>query len=183
MAHPLNIQHTKDHRLTYSSFNDLKYFRLDSKMKITCSLFLLTVYTSKGLWQFYVRFPFYGGWVIGHVRFEGYLCCWIVPSTCWHKGNSSDLLYVHTSLELRTWTRCSDEISISPSSKQMPVKHLSVAWDRFLLHTARFLVHNSPTQYKWILCHHSMACCQVVDGGDSLQMWRVAASTPILYSR
>jgi hypothetical protein len=26
-----------------------------------------------------------------------------------------------------------------------------------------------------ISCHHGMACPQVVDGGDGLQIWRVAA--------
>jgi hypothetical protein len=29
---------------------------------------------------------------------------------------------------------------------------------------------------KWVPCHHDMACPQVVDVGDSLQIWRVAAN-------
>jgi hypothetical protein len=29
---------------------------------------------------------------------------------------------------------------------------------------------------KWGPCHHGMACPQVADGGDGLQIWRVAAS-------
>jgi hypothetical protein len=29
---------------------------------------------------------------------------------------------------------------------------------------------------KWVPCHHGMARPQVADGGDGLQMWRVAAN-------
>jgi hypothetical protein len=29
---------------------------------------------------------------------------------------------------------------------------------------------------KWASCHHGMARPQVVDGGDGLQIWRVAAN-------
>jgi hypothetical protein len=29
---------------------------------------------------------------------------------------------------------------------------------------------------KWFLCHHGMARPQVADGGDGLQLWRVAAN-------
>jgi hypothetical protein len=32
------------------------------------------------------------------------------------------------------------------------------------------------TQIRWVPCHHGMARPQVVDGGDSLQIWRVAAN-------
>jgi hypothetical protein len=28
---------------------------------------------------------------------------------------------------------------------------------------------------KWVPCHHGMVCPQVADGGDGLQIWRVAA--------
>jgi len=28
---------------------------------------------------------------------------------------------------------------------------------------------------EWVPCHHNMACPQVVDGGDDLQIWRVGA--------
>jgi hypothetical protein len=30
--------------------------------------------------------------------------------------------------------------------------------------------------FKWVPCHHSMARPQVADGGDGLQIWRVAAN-------
>jgi hypothetical protein len=30
---------------------------------------------------------------------------------------------------------------------------------------------------KWVPCHHGMACPQVADGGEGLQIWRVAANT------
>jgi hypothetical protein len=29
---------------------------------------------------------------------------------------------------------------------------------------------------KWVLCYHGVAHPQVVDGGDSLQIWRVAVN-------
>jgi hypothetical protein len=29
---------------------------------------------------------------------------------------------------------------------------------------------------RWVPCHHGMACPQVADGGDSLQIFRVAAN-------
>jgi hypothetical protein len=29
---------------------------------------------------------------------------------------------------------------------------------------------------KWVLCHHSMVWPQVVDGGDGLQIWRIAVN-------
>lgn len=29
--------------------------------------------------------------------------------------------------------------------------------------------------FKWFSCHHSVACTQVADGRDSLQVWMVAA--------
>jgi hypothetical protein len=29
---------------------------------------------------------------------------------------------------------------------------------------------------RWVPCHHGMARPQVADGGDTLQVWRVAAS-------
>jgi hypothetical protein len=30
---------------------------------------------------------------------------------------------------------------------------------------------------RWVPCHHSMARPQVADGGNTLQVWRVAANT------
>jgi hypothetical protein len=33
----------------------------------------------------------------------------------------------------------------------------------------------SDLHVRWAPCHHGMACSQVADGGDSLQLWRVAA--------
>jgi hypothetical protein len=32
-------------------------------------------------------------------------------------------------------------------------------------------------QVKWVPCHQGMARPQVADGGDRLQIWRVAANT------
>jgi hypothetical protein len=29
---------------------------------------------------------------------------------------------------------------------------------------------------RWVPCHHGMARSQVADGGDALQVWRVAAN-------
>jgi hypothetical protein len=29
---------------------------------------------------------------------------------------------------------------------------------------------------KWVLCRHGVSCPQVTDGGDGLQVWRVAAN-------
>jgi hypothetical protein len=29
---------------------------------------------------------------------------------------------------------------------------------------------------KWVCCHNGMACPQVADGGDGLQIWRIAAN-------
>jgi hypothetical protein len=30
--------------------------------------------------------------------------------------------------------------------------------------------------FRWVPCHHGMARPQVANGGDSLQIWRVAAN-------
>jgi hypothetical protein len=39
------------------------------------------------------------------------------------------------------------------------------------------LGHNVLSNYvKWVPCHHSMAHPQVVERGDTLQVWRVAAN-------
>jgi hypothetical protein len=32
------------------------------------------------------------------------------------------------------------------------------------------------TQVRWVSCHHSMVCLQVADGGDGLQILRVAVT-------
>jgi hypothetical protein len=29
---------------------------------------------------------------------------------------------------------------------------------------------------RWVACHHGMACPHAADGGDSLQIWKVAAN-------
>jgi hypothetical protein len=29
---------------------------------------------------------------------------------------------------------------------------------------------------RWVVCHHGMAYSQFADGGDSLQIWRIAAN-------
>jgi hypothetical protein len=36
---------------------------------------------------------------------------------------------------------------------------------------------------KWVPCHHGMARPQVADGGDGLQIWRVAANISNKQSR
>jgi hypothetical protein len=40
-----------------------------------------------------------------------------------------------------------------------------------------YRVHKSPplVHVKWVPCHHGMARPQVADGGNGLQIWRVAA--------
>jgi hypothetical protein len=46
----------------------------------------------------------------------------------------------------------------------------------FLVRKA-ILGSNLHTFYvSWVLCHHGMARPQVADGGDGLQVWRVAAN-------
>jgi hypothetical protein len=35
---------------------------------------------------------------------------------------------------------------------------------------------NKPNQVRWVPCHHGMARPQVADGGDDLQIWRVATN-------
>jgi hypothetical protein len=32
------------------------------------------------------------------------------------------------------------------------------------------------THVNWVPCHYGMACPQVADGGDGLQIWRVAVN-------
>jgi hypothetical protein len=40
-----------------------------------------------------------------------------------------------------------------------------------------YLLQCTPKPHiKWVPCHHGMARPQVVDGGDGLQIWRVAAN-------
>jgi hypothetical protein len=45
-----------------------------------------------------------------------------------------------------------------------------------------YRVHKSPplvpimSHVWWVPCHHGMARPQVADGGDALQVWRVAAN-------
>jgi hypothetical protein len=39
-----------------------------------------------------------------------------------------------------------------------------------------FLLYGNTVHVRWVPCHHSMARPQVADGGDSLQIWRVAAN-------
>jgi hypothetical protein len=33
-----------------------------------------------------------------------------------------------------------------------------------------------PILFLWVPCHHGMASPQVADGGDAIQIWRVAAN-------
>jgi hypothetical protein len=39
-----------------------------------------------------------------------------------------------------------------------------------------FLKNKEITVFKWVPCHHGMAHPQVADGGEGLQIWRVAAN-------
>jgi hypothetical protein len=39
------------------------------------------------------------------------------------------------------------------------------------------------TRVRWVPCHHGMARPQVADGGDGLQIWRVAANILTKQSR
>jgi hypothetical protein len=39
-----------------------------------------------------------------------------------------------------------------------------------------FLSLACEDQIRWVLCHHGTARPQVADGGDGLQIWRVAAN-------
>jgi hypothetical protein len=41
---------------------------------------------------------------------------------------------------------------------------------------ANVKLHYSLSHVRWVPCHHGMARPQVVDGGDGLQIWRVAAN-------
>jgi hypothetical protein len=36
--------------------------------------------------------------------------------------------------------------------------------------------HTQTFHVKWVHCHHGMARPQVADGGDGIQIWRVAAN-------
>jgi hypothetical protein len=38
-----------------------------------------------------------------------------------------------------------------------------------------FIANASKFHVKWVPCHHGMARPQVAEGGDGLQIWRVAA--------
>jgi hypothetical protein len=38
-------------------------------------------------------------------------------------------------------------------------------------------LYNLEGSVRWVPCHHSMARPQVADGGNTLQVWRVAANT------
>jgi hypothetical protein len=39
-----------------------------------------------------------------------------------------------------------------------------------------YTYNNNNFHVRWVLCHHSMAHPQVTDGGDGLQICRVAAN-------
>jgi hypothetical protein len=45
------------------------------------------------------------------------------------------------------------------------------------------LVISTADHVKWVLCHHGMARSQVADGGDGLQIWKVAAKILNKHSR
>jgi hypothetical protein len=39
-----------------------------------------------------------------------------------------------------------------------------------------FILYKLIIPVKWVPCHHGMARPQVADGGEGLQIWRVAAN-------
>jgi hypothetical protein len=39
-----------------------------------------------------------------------------------------------------------------------------------------FVIVECMFRVKWVPCHHGMARPQIADGGDGLQIWRVAAN-------
>jgi hypothetical protein len=39
-----------------------------------------------------------------------------------------------------------------------------------------FVLVNCMSHVKWVPCHHGMTRLQVADGGEGLQIWRVAAN-------
>jgi hypothetical protein len=45
-----------------------------------------------------------------------------------------------------------------------------------MLHTDISDVQLQSDPVRWVPCHHGMARPQVADGGDALQVWRVAAN-------
>jgi hypothetical protein len=47
------------------------------------------------------------------------------------------------------------------------------AFVKTTFHCIESIVRN---HVKWVPCHYGMACPQVVDGGQGLQVWRVAAN-------
>jgi hypothetical protein len=44
-------------------------------------------------------------------------------------------------------------------------------------------ISNTETHVRWVPCHHSMARPQVADGGNTHEVWRVAANILIKQSR
>jgi hypothetical protein len=52
---------------------------------------------------------------------------------------------------------------------------VSVLYPMKLVISSKQFFFNFNVHVKWVPCHHSMARPQVADGGDSLQIWRVAA--------
>jgi hypothetical protein len=45
----------------------------------------------------------------------------------------------------------------------------------FQIETSQHFKH-VPFLFRWVPCHHGMARPQVADGGNGLQIWRVAAN-------
>jgi hypothetical protein len=39
-----------------------------------------------------------------------------------------------------------------------------------------FMLHALPISSSWVLCHQGMVLPQVADGGDTLQVWRIAGN-------
>jgi hypothetical protein len=47
---------------------------------------------------------------------------------------------------------------------------------KLLQGTVKYLCYMKPSHVRWVPCHHGMVCPQVADGGNTLQVWRVAAN-------